>query len=179
MQHCDSKQCRDQVSVPPVCHIKPAFTAFALDSSELHRLLPGLDAYDGSDSGNISPSFIKRFGDVFWPTLFDVFRTMLIDGNFSVNWRPYNFSMVPKGPLSPLLENVHLISITSILSKGYERLASARLGIFLNQIVFCIVFCYLSRMPSLRVMVRVPPFSISLTSCRHHWKGDVRQGLSR
>lgn len=56
------------------------------------------------------------------------FRIILKAGSFPLCWRSANTTPVPKGPLSPLVENS--IFINYVLSKVYERQVSARLGRF-------------------------------------------------
>ena len=47
-----------------------------------------------------------------------------LSGSFQECWRSTNVTAIPKGALSPDRENYHLISITNILSKVYEKLVS-------------------------------------------------------
>ena len=46
---------------------------------------------------------------------------------------PVNFNPIPKGPPSSFFANYRLISITSVLSKVFERLVSVRLGRFMER----------------------------------------------
>ena len=49
-------------------------------------------------------------------------------GSFPACWRQANVTTIPKGPLSSSDANYRPISITSVLSKVFERLVSVRLG---------------------------------------------------
>ena len=53
-------------------------------------------------------------------------------GSFPACWRQANVTPIPKGPPSSSVANYHQISITSVLSKVFERLASVCLGLFMK-----------------------------------------------
>ena len=61
-----------------------------------------------------------------------VFRRLVRLGNFLPCWRQANVTPIPKGPASSPVANYRLISITSVLSKVFERLVSVRLGRFMD-----------------------------------------------
>ena len=52
--------------------------------------------------------------------------------SFLACWRQANVTPIPKGPLSFSAANYRPISITSVLSKVFERLVSVRLGRFMD-----------------------------------------------
>lgn len=91
-----------------------------------------------------------------------IFSLVSTAGSFPLCWRSAYTTPVPKGPLSPHVENYSPISITSVLSRVYERLLSARLGKFFQS--NCVLLS--QSMPFVRVLARVTPFSMYLTSCR-------------
>ena len=74
--------------------------------------------------------FLKRTADVISPRLSVVFRRLVRLGNFSACWRQANVTPIPKGPPSSSVANYRLISITSALSKVFERLVSVHFGRF-------------------------------------------------
>ena len=79
------------------------------------------------------PLFLKRTADVMAPRLSVVFRRLVRLGNFPPCWRQANVTLIPKGPPSSTVDNYRPISITSVLSKVFERLVSVRLGRFMER----------------------------------------------
>ena len=75
----------------------------------------------------IFPLFLKRRADVLAPPLTVVFRRLVRLGSFPASWRQANVTPIPKGPPSSYVANYKPISITSVLSKVFERLVSVRL----------------------------------------------------
>ena len=127
--HFDSKQSREAVDLPLTCHSSHSLTTFAFRSSEVRRLLLDLDPYGGTDTLGMFPLFLKRTADVMAPRLSVVFRRLVRLGSFPACWRHTNVTPIPKGPLSSSVANYYRpISITSVLSKVFERLVSIRLG---------------------------------------------------
>ena len=62
-----------------------------------------------------------------------VFRLLVRLGSSSACWRQANVTPIPKGPPSSSVDNYRPISITSVLSKVFERLVSVRLGRFMER----------------------------------------------
>ena len=56
-------------------------------------------------------------------------------GCFPACWLQANVTPIPKGPPSSSVANSRPISITSVLSKVFERLVSVRLGRFMERSV--------------------------------------------
>ena len=77
--------------------------------------------------------FQKRTADVLAPRLSVQFRLLLRLGSFSTSWRRANVTPIPKGPFPSSVANYRPISITSVLSKVFERLVSVRLGRFMER----------------------------------------------
>ena len=130
--HFDSKQSREAVDLPLTCHPSPSLTTFAFRSSEVRRLLLDLDPYGGTDPLGMFILFLKRTADVIAPRLTVVFRRLVRLGSFPACWRQANVTPVPKGPPSSSVANYRPISITSVLSKVFERLVSVRLERFME-----------------------------------------------
>ena len=86
-----------------------------------------LDSYGGTDPLGLFPLFLKRTADVMAPRLSVVFRRLVCLGSFPAYWRQANVTLFPKGPPSSSVTNYRPISITSVLSKVFERLVSVRL----------------------------------------------------
>ena len=90
-----------------------------------------LDPYGGTDPLGMFPLFVKRTADVMAPRLSVVFLRRVRLGSFPACWRQANVTPIPKGPPSSSVANDRPISITSVLSKVFERLVSVRLGRFM------------------------------------------------
>ena len=95
-------------------------------------LLLDLDPYGGTDPLGMFPLFLKRTADVMAPRLSVVFRRFVRLGSFPACWRQANVTPIPKGPPSFSVANYRPISITSILSKVFDRLVSVCLGRFMD-----------------------------------------------
>ena len=89
-----------------------------------------MDPHGGTDPLGMFPHFLKRTADVMAPRLSVVFRLLVRLGSFPVCWRQANVTPILKGPPSSSVANYRLISITSVLSKVFERLVSVSLGRF-------------------------------------------------
>ena len=68
------------------------------------------------------PLFLKRTADAIPPCLSVVFRRLVRLGSFPACWRQANVTPMPKGPPSSSVANYRPISVTSVLSKVFERL---------------------------------------------------------
>ena len=77
--------------------------------------------------------FLERTADVMAPRLSVVFRRLVRLGSFPACWRQDNVTPIPKGPPSSSVANYRPISITSVLSKVFERMVSVRLGRFMER----------------------------------------------
>ena len=126
--HFDSKQSRKSVDLPLTRHPSPIIVTCAFRSSEVGRLLLDLDPCGGTDPLGMFPLFLKRTDDVPALRLSVVFRRLLRLGSFPACWRQTNVTPIPKSPPSSSVTNYRPISITSVLSKVFERLLSVRLG---------------------------------------------------
>ena len=131
--HFNSKQSREAVYLLPSYHPSPSLTTFAFGSSEVTRLLLDLDPYGGTDPFGMFPLFLKRTVDVMAPRLSVVFRLLVRLGSFPACWRQANVTLIPKGPPSSSVANYRPISITSVLSKVFERLVSVSFGRFMGR----------------------------------------------
>ena len=131
--HFDSKQSREAVDLPLICHPSPSHTTFAFGSREVRHLLLDLDPYGGTDPLGMFPLFHKRTPDVMAPRLSVVFRLLVRLGSFPSCWRQADVTPISKGPPSSSVANYWPISITSVLSKVFERLVSVRLGRFMER----------------------------------------------
>ena len=131
--HFDSKQSREAVDLPLTCHPSPSLTAFAFRSSEVRRLLLDLNPFGGTDPLGMFPLFLKRTTDVMAPRLSVVFRRLVLLGSFLACWRQANVTPIPIGQPSSSVANYRPISITSVLSKVFERLVSVRFERFMER----------------------------------------------
>ena len=112
--HFDSKQSREAVNLPLICHPSASLTTFPFRSREVRRLLLNLDPYSGTDPLGMFPLFLKKAADVMAPRLSIVFRGLVRLGGFSPCWRQANVTPIPKlvhrPPLLPI-SDFHNISI--------------------------------------------------------------------
>ena len=131
--HFDSKQSREAVDLPLTCHPSPSLTTLAIKSREVRHLLLDLDPYGFTDPLGMFLLFLKRTAEVPAPRLSVVFRRLVRLGSFSPCWRPANVTPIPKGPPSSTVANYRQISITSVLSKVFDRWVSVRLGRFMER----------------------------------------------
>ena len=122
--HFDSKQSRVAVVVPLTCHPSSILTNFAFRSSEVRRLLLDLDPYGGTDPLGMFPLFLRRTTDTIAPCLRVVFRWLVRLGSFPACWRPANVTPIWKNKTSSSVANFRPISITSAISKVFERVLS-------------------------------------------------------
>ena len=99
----------------------------------MRRLLLDLDPYGGTDPLGMFPLFLKRTADVMAPRLIVEFQRLVRLGSFPASSRQVNVTPIPKGPPSSSVANYRPISITSVLSKVFERLVSVRLGRFMER----------------------------------------------
>ena len=127
----DSKQSQDIVELPQTIHHRPVFCGFAFRACEVERHLLDLDPNGGEDPSGCFPMFFQRTASVLAPKLSRLFRRLLRCGEFPLEWRIADMTPIPKGSLSALVCNYRPISITSVLSKVFERLISLRFGRFL------------------------------------------------
>ena len=123
---------RPSVDLPLTCHPSPSLTTFAFRSREVGRLLLDLDPYGGTDPLGAFPLFRKRTADVMAPSLHVVFRRLIRLGSFTPCWRQVNVTPILKVPPSSSVANYRPVSMTSVLSKLFERLVSVRLGRFME-----------------------------------------------
>ena len=124
MDHFDSKQSREAVDLPLTCHPSSSLTTFAFRPSEMRHLLLDLDPYGGTDPLGMFPLFLKSTADVMAPILVQCFGGLFV----WVVSQLAGDSPIPKGPPSSSVANYRPISITSVLSKVFERLVSVCLG---------------------------------------------------
>ena len=100
----------------------------------MRRLLLDFDSYGGTDNPlGMFPVLLKRTADVMAPRLSVVFRRLVRLCSFPAGWRQANVTPIPKGSPSSSVANYRRISITSVLSKVFERLVSIRLGRFMER----------------------------------------------
>ena len=131
--HSDSKQSREAVDLPLTCHSSPSIITFVFRSSEVMCLLLDLDPYGGTGPFGMFVLFLKRTADVIVCRLSIVFRRLVRLGSFPACWRRVNVNPIPKGLPSCSVANYRSISITSVLSKVFERLVSVCLGRFMER----------------------------------------------
>ena len=98
----------------------------------MRPLLLDLDPYGDTDILRMLHLFCKRTADVMAPRLRVVFRRLVRLCSFRACCRQANVTPIPKGPLLSSVVNYRPISITSVLSKVFERLVSVLLARFME-----------------------------------------------
>ena len=135
-----------------------------------------LDPSGGTDPFSKFLLFLKRTADVLTPPrLSIVFRRLGRLGSFPACWRQGNVTLIPKDPPSSSVASNRLISITSVLSKMFERLASVRLGqvMELSGLIPATEFDYRN------VWLPVMDFCACPIHCKVYWRVGRRQGSCR
>ena len=95
-------------------------------------ILVRLGPLSGSYPLGMFTLFLKRTADALAPRLsVPCFGGLFVCVVFPACWRQANVTPIPKGPPSSSVANYRPISITSVLSKVFERLVSVRLERFM------------------------------------------------
>ena len=129
----NSKKSREAVDLPLTCHPSASLSTFAFRSREVRLLLLDMDPYGGTDPLGMFPLFLKRTADIMGPHLGVVFRRIVRLGNFPACLRQASVTPILKGPPSSSVANYRPISLTSVLSKVFERQVSVRHERFLDR----------------------------------------------
>ena len=118
------------------CFPQSRCNSLAFQTLVLQLLLLDLYTYGGVDPLGEFPLFLKKIADIIDPKLSIIFPGLIHQGLFLKCWRSTNVTAIPKGAVSPDMEKYHPISITHILSKGYEKLVFHKLYSILQEICF-------------------------------------------
>ena len=132
----DSKQSRDIAELPQTCQRRPAFCGIAFRVAipgGIEWYLLDLEPNGGVYLSGCFPMFFQRTASVLAPKLSRLFRRLLCCGEFPLEWRIADVTLITKGSLSALVCNYRPILITPVLSKVFERLISLRFGHFLER----------------------------------------------
>ena len=124
-----------------------------------------LDPCGSTNPLGMFPLFFKRTSLVMALCHSVVFRRLIHLGSFSACWRQANVTPIPKDPRSSSVANYRPISITSVLSKMFERL------VYVFDDLWHPVVCF--QPPSLlfgKVWVLVINFCVCPIHCRVHWR---------
>ena len=129
-----SKQCSQDLELPPTCFPDPILTKCAFRASEIKSYMQDLDSYGGTDPTGIFPLFLKNNASILAPKLAILFRLLIRAGKFPLCWRTANVTAVPKGASpSHLASEYRPISITPVISKIFEKLLARRLNRFISE----------------------------------------------
>ena len=101
----DSKQSRDIVELPQTCHPRPAFCSIAFRAREVERHLMNLYPNVGVDPSGCIPMFFRKTASVLAPKLSCLFHRLLRCGEFLLEWRIADVTLIPKGPLNRRLSS--------------------------------------------------------------------------
>ena len=88
----------------------------------MRRLLLDLDPFGGTDPLCMFPISLKRTADVMANRHSAVFQWLVLLCSFPACWRQANVTPIPKGAPSSSGVKHRPISITSLLSKVFERM---------------------------------------------------------
>ena len=100
-----------------------------------------------------------------------MFRRLVRLGSFPACWRQAHVTPIPKGPPSSSVANYQPISITSVLSKVFQRLASVRLERFMERsgVLPTTQFAYRKGLGTCDALL---PYTIPYTAeCIGEWAG--------
>ena len=117
----------------------------------------------------------QKTASILAPKLSQLFRRLLRSVEFLLEWWIADVTPVPKGPLSSLVCNYKLISITPVLFNVFEGLISLRFGHFLESSRVLPSHQYSYR----RILVPVMLFWTSSVLVRWNWTRVVSLRLSR
>ena len=134
------------------CHPSPNLPTFVFMSREVSHLLLDLNIYGGTSPLGML-LFLKRTADVMASRLSPcIFMVLRLAGD-----RP-NVTPILKGPPSSSVANYRPISITSVLSKVFERLVSDHLGQFMDchGVLPTTQFAYQKSLVTCDALVHVP-----------------------
>ena len=122
------------------------------------------------------PHFLKRTTNVMAPCLSVMFRRLVRLSSFPACWRQANVTQIPIGPPSSSVANYRPISITSVLSKVFDRLMSVRLGRFKERrgMLLTTKFAYRKGLG-----IPVMHFFVCPIHCKVHWRVGRRLGSFR
>ena len=129
----DSEQCRGQFVTPLPCFPQLRCNSLTFRTPVLLHLHLDLETYGGVDTLSVFPLFLKMVEKYYCSKIKHNFRGLL---RLRIVQRSANATSIPKRVPSPDRENYRLISITSILSKVYEKLVSHKLSCFCEKYVF-------------------------------------------
>ena len=132
-----------------------------------------MDPYIGTDPLGRLPLFLKRTY-VMADRLSVVFRRLVRLGSFSACWKQANVTPIPKGSPPSSVANYRPISITSVLSKVFERLLSVCLGRFMGHVLPTTQFAYRKGLGTCDAL-----FCACDIHCNVHWRVVLNLGSCR
>ena len=122
--YLDGKQCRDSFQQAHSCDPSSVLCFVAFQSSFICRLLLDLDSYGGNDPDGMVPLFYKQMNQELVPKMTVIFRHLVKGSRFPACWMSTDVVHVPKRSHSSDAGDYRPISITSILSKEFEKIVS-------------------------------------------------------
>lgn len=136
MRQFDSNQCLDQLSLPQLVMSKPPSQRSLFDLVNctvfymiwMHIAGLPFKYFPFVSRADLGCFIARKLSAVFRiKSKAGIFIVCWQSGSFPVFWRTTNFTPVPKGQLSPFVENYRPIAITSEPSKAYEQMISTSL----------------------------------------------------
>ena len=130
--HFEAKQCRDSFQQPHSCDPTPVLYSVAFRSSSLCSLLLDLDPYGGNDLDSVFLLFCKQVARELGSKLAVIFRHLVKRGSFLVCWRLADDVPVTKESPSSEFGDYRPITVTTLLSKVFEKIVAGKLSHFLE-----------------------------------------------
>ena len=81
------------------CHPRPAFCGIAFRAREVERYLLDVDPNGGVDPSGCFPMFFRKTASVLAPKLSCLFHRLLRGGEFPLEWRIADVTLIPKRSL--------------------------------------------------------------------------------
>ena len=126
LKNFQNKQSLNPFDTPYTCHPLPELRTVAFRLPDLCRLLFDLSDHGDVDPSGVFPLFLKKVAKLIARPLAAIFSCLLHLCSFPACWQNVRITPIPNGHVSSISAEYWPISITSVLSKVYERLVVSK-----------------------------------------------------